>query len=155
MSKNIFDAVLQEDIDQLRSLIMENIDLNPLDEDGRTPLIHSVIDGMYDFIGVLLEYGAAINVSDELGYTALHYSAQSYDLRATELLLASGAEVNVLDNHGNTPLFKAVFNSAGRGDVIKLLIAHGADKHSKNYHGVSPFELAKTIGNYNIVQYLE
>lgn len=155
MSINIFDAVLQEDEDQLKSLIMNKVDLNPLDEDGRTPLIHSVIDGMYEFIQLLLENGANVNVSDELGYTALHYAAQSYDLKATQLLLENGAKVDILDNHGNTPLFRAVFNSAGRGDVIKILLAHGADKHLKNNHGVSPYELAETIGNYDVVQYLK
>jgi len=59
------------------------------------------------------------------------------------------------DNYVNTPLFRAVFSSNGRGDIIKLLLLYNADMNLKNKSGISPLQLAKTIGNYDITQYMQ
>jgi ankyrin repeat protein len=53
------------------------------------------------------------------------------------------------------PLFRAVFNSKGSGEMIRLLVSRGTDKYSQNKHGVSPLSLAITIANFNVVQFLE
>jgi ankyrin repeat protein len=37
--------------------------------------------------------------------------------------------------------------------VIEVLLAYGADPDSKNDSGVSPRELAKRIGNYDVLQF--
>jgi ankyrin repeat protein len=71
------------------------------------------------------------------------------------MLLGSGASVDLGDEHGNSPLFRAVFNSQGRGEIITLLLKADADRDLKNFYGVSPLELAQTIGNYNVKQFLE
>src|SRR5438309_11499733 len=42
------------------------------------------------------------------------------------------------DAHGNTPLWTAVFNSRGDGDVIRLLRSHGADSRHVNAAGRTP-----------------
>jgi hypothetical protein len=49
-----------------------------------------------------------------------------------------------------TPLFKAVFNSRGNGDLIRLLRARGASPYATNKHGVSPLKLARTITNFDV-----
>jgi ankyrin repeat protein len=103
---------------------------------------------------ILLKHGADVNAQDNQGWTALHFAAQNYSEEAIKMLLANNCEVDVKDMHGNTPLFRAVFNSKGRGEVIQLLICHGADKNLKNNHGMSPSDLASTIANYNITQYM-
>ena len=43
----------------------------------------------------------------------------------------------------------------GRGDMIKLLLAHSPDKTLKNKHGVSPEDLAKTTANYDVSKFLQ
>ena len=63
------------------------------------------------------------------------------------MLLKAGAKVDVQDNNGNTPLGRAVFDARGRTGMVKLLLKHGADRHHKNKHGVSPSELVKTFGD--------
>jgi ankyrin repeat protein len=69
------------------------------------------------------------------------------------LLLTHGAVTEVEDANGNTPLFRAVFDSRGRGDVIALLLRAGADRDHENKHGVTPAQLAATIGNYDVAQF--
>src|SRR5262249_50790103 len=89
------------------------------------------------------------------GWTPLHFAAQSNSSDATALLLNAGASVDARDAHGNTPLFTAVFNSRGYGEVIKLLRAHGADPYTKNSHGVSSLRLAHTIANFDVSQFFQ
>jgi hypothetical protein len=52
-------------------------------------------------------------------------------------------------------LWRAVFDSKGRGGVIKLLLSAGASKGLRNKHGVSPQSLAKSIANYDVSNFLE
>lgn len=151
---DIFKVVLQGDEKKLESLILSGVDMNALDKAKRTPLINAVIDNNLKVAEILLKHGADANAQDNQGWTALHFAAQNYSKEATRMLLANNCEVDVKDIHGNTPLFRAVFNSKGRGEVIQLLISHGADKTLKNNHGMSPSNLASTIANYNITQYM-
>lgn len=64
-----------------------------------------------------------------------------------ELLLAAGAPVDAVNAHGNTPLWTAVFNSRGSGDIIHLLRQHGANPWLQNRAGKTPVDLARTIAN--------
>lgn len=143
------------DADLLKKLILSGEDADERDKDGRTPLLHAAIDNRIELVEILLESGANVNVQDSLGYSPLHYAAQNYYIELTKLLISNNAQVDSKDIQGNTPLFKAVFNSKGKGEVVKLLIEHGADKDLINNHGISPFQLAKTIANYNVIQFME
>jgi ankyrin repeat protein len=69
------------------------------------------------------------------------------------LLINSGAKVDAADKYGNTPLGRATFNSRGRGEVIRILLDHGANRDLPNKSGVSPVKLANTIGNYDVKQF--
>jgi hypothetical protein len=82
----------------------------------------------------------------EFAETPLHFAAREYQLGTAQRLIEGGANPNAQDNHGNTPLWRAVFESRGRGEMIKLLLSTGADKAVKNKHGSSPKDLANTIG---------
>ena len=47
----------------------------------------------------------------------------------------------------------AVFDSKGRGSMIELLLASKASRSLKNKHGVSPEDLANSIGNYDVAKF--
>lgn len=139
---------------QLSELIKGGANVNVQDEDKRTPLIHAVIENKIEMVKLLVENAADINIQDSLGYTALHYASQSYFVEVCRVLLENKANVDVKDNYGNTPLFRAVFNSGGKGEIIGLLRSYNADINLKNHSGVSPLDLANTIANYNVKQYM-
>lgn len=143
------------DVNMIKKLILEGEDIEETDKDRRTPLIHAVIDNRFDLAEILLESGANVNAQDSNGYSPLHYAAQNYYIELAELLIGKNAQIDPQDNYGNTPLFKAVFNSKGRGDVIKLLIEHGADKDIANNYEISSFQLANSIANYNITHFMQ
>lgn len=133
--------------------IAAGADVNVSDRDGRTPLHAAALEGIEDATAMLLAAGADPNSRDDGGRTALHFAAAEYHLGVAEQLLNAGAIVDASDEHGNTPLFRATFESRGRGGMISLLLRHGADRDHVNRRGVSPRELAFTISNFDVKQW--
>ncbi len=115
------------------------------DKENRTRLHYASSDGCIDEILELVREGYDINAKDNSGMTPLHFAAIANSMDAVEVLIKLGAIVEIKDSYGNTPLFRSVFNSKGRGDIIKILLANGADPDSKNNSGMSPRMLASSI----------
>jgi ankyrin repeat protein len=103
----------------------------------------------------LIAAGEDCDAKDSEGFTPLHLAAQQDSLDAARHLLQSGAEVDSTNAYGNTPLFVAVFNSQGYGEMIELLRAHGADPHHANAQGRTPLGLARLIANTDVAQFFE
>jgi ankyrin repeat protein len=124
-----------------------------VDRYGRTELHYAAADGDSQKVEALLASGLNAGAADDDGWTPLHAAVQAWSPSICIALLKAGAPIDSQDIHGNTPLGKAVFESRGRGDIIELLRAHGADPLLKNRHGVSPLKLARTIANFDIHQF--
>lgn len=151
----LLKAVLANDLSGARRLLRQSADVHVKDRDGRTALFHAVIDGRLQLARELIKAGADVNAQDRSGSAPLHFAAQEHRIAIAKGLLDNGARVDIQDCHGNTPLGTAVFESRGRGQMITLLLRHGADKQLKNHHGVSPKDLADNIANYDVRRFLE
>jgi uncharacterized protein len=123
------------------------------DRDGRTPLHFAAFQGDVDRVLELIASGADLDAADAEGRTPLHYAAQEWWIDAAAQLCEAGATVDCADAFGNTPLGRATFESRGRGEMILLLIGHGADPDRPNHSGVTPRQLATTIANYDVRQF--
>ena len=113
-----------------------------IDEYGRAELHNAVIDHDLPRVRLLLASGANPNLPDDSGWTPLHFAAQERQATAAEELLAAGAEVDSTNEAGNTPLWVAVMFNSGK-EIVKLLLAHGADPDRENKHGITPRELVQ------------
>ncbi|HUD25458.1 MAG TPA: ankyrin repeat domain-containing protein [Burkholderiaceae bacterium] len=152
----VFVAVMKDDVPAVRALLESGVDPNSRDRDARTPLMYAVVDGKLNVFGLLATYpGVDLNAQDKSGNSALHFAAQDYRVAEAETLLKLQARVDARDSYGNTPLWRAVFNSQGRGEIIRLLLAHGADPNSKNDKGKSPIDAARVIANFDVAQHFK
>lgn len=130
-----------------------------MDEFGRNELHYVAVDVAESEQGSetlrLIKLGVDVNAHDNNGWTPLHFAAQAQSFTVAKILIEHGSNIETKDTFGNTPLFRAVFNSQGKGDVIKLLLKSGADPESRNNNGVSPKSLAEKISNYDVKNYFE
>jgi TPR repeat protein len=80
----------------------------------------------------------------------LYEAAKDGDLDTIQAILTTNAAVmNVQDADGKTPLFWAVMR--GETDVAKYLLSKGADPFITNNNGVSSFQMAKALGNVDVL----
>jgi ankyrin repeat protein len=116
--------------------------------------LHSaVIDGDVPQVRKLLAAGEKPDATVDNGWTALHFAAQEWLVDVVRALIEAGASVDARDAHGNTPLWRAVFNSQRRGEIIQILRRAGADANAANSHGVSPVGLARSIANFDVQRF--
>jgi ankyrin repeat protein len=150
----VHQAVMRHHLPEVTQAIEQGEDVDALDREGRTALFYATSEGEPTIAAELIRHGANVNAQDKRLQTALHFAASAFQPEIAELLLKSGASVDAPDVNGNTPLSNAVFDSRGRDQMIKLLLSFGANKTLKNKHGVSPEDLAKSIGNYDVSKFL-
>ena len=77
----------------------------------------------------------------ETGSTALHSAARYGSVEGIVLLLDLHAEVNARDQEGRTPLFVACSSPRKEIEVVRLLLANGADPEIRDTEGKSVFDL--------------
>jgi len=96
---DVIAAVYSKNLQRLDELLVTGANVNGCDEDGRTPLMHAVLDSEPDpsFIRHLLEKGASPDIADaNQRWTALHVAAQAQLPAVVHLLLLleAGARVD-------------------------------------------------------------
>ena len=107
-----------------------------------------------EVVQLLTEAGADVNARDRgQSWSPLHFAAQSNRVDIARVLVEAGAEIDAQDGFGNTPLWRAVMSSKGRGEMIRFLLQHGADRNLANNSGVSPLALAERIANFDVKQH--
>ncbi len=101
----------------------------------------------------LLKSGADLHATDKNGVTALHHAVRFRSPAAVQTLIEHGANVNqTCRRSGSTPLHRAVTQTgapetAGRGqealEIVRLLLAAGADPSITNKSGKTPADYAR------------
>jgi ankyrin repeat protein len=138
-------AIRNGDHSQVRKLIEAAGDVNTVDHDGTTALMHSVIESDVKMMKLLIDKGANVNMKNSLDSTALMYAATN--LAKTRVLLDAGAEVKVKGKRGATPMSVAL-TTFGSTPVLKLFVNKGAELEDRL------MTLAAGTGDLEAIQYL-
>lgn len=93
----------------------------------------------------LLEFGADPNIRDEIGRTPLMTAAKFASLKMLGLLLSRGADVKFADQRGRTALHWATTGEHSDVDVIRVLLAAGAEKDRQNSDGLTAADYAQRM----------
>jgi ankyrin repeat protein len=159
------------------SLLLDHgADVNARDNHGLTPLLFAAQGRCFRFVPLLIERGADVNARDDGGRTALIYTAMGLDTATTRILLDHGAKINTQALNGMTALQAAIENGPLRPeealedigaedqrllierlnylDLIRLLLAKGADARLKDAEGESALQVAESQQDNEVVALL-
>jgi RNA polymerase sigma factor (sigma-70 family) len=158
-------AITCNDIEWVKKLLKEGVDVNSRDEEGQTPLFYAARYGDLDILDVLLKRGADLKITSKSGSTVLDMTFNSGqevrdflihagapldsldefnaairvgDMKSVEHLLQTDLDINKKDHHGITPLMYAA--EKGNIEIIKLLLEEGANTEVKDSKGKSAAE---------------
>ena len=105
---DILDASYFGEIDDIRTLLDNGIDVNTKDRDCNTPLHMAVLGGHTNCVGLLIEKKANVDAVNSEGNNTLHLAVATAPPECIVLLLKAGAPVNSHNNNGDTPLDYAI-----------------------------------------------
>jgi len=107
----------------VRRFLDLGVEINAVDDTGRTTLIEAVFGGHMDTVEELLNRGADVNAQDGDGWTALMEGASKGRADVVRTLLAHGADARLKNNKGWTAL-----RTTGKcnTELIRLLRDAGA-----------------------------
>ena len=152
-STPLVKAVWERDLNKVRSLLAEGVNVNAVD-DGvyTTALGAAVANGKLELIQTLLDAGADPNVVDRLGHTALMSMDGDATPEIVRLLVASGAEVHPQTAYGDSVLHAVA--AVVKPEVLRALLDVGARVNAENPEGRTALMVAATGGNVSNVEAL-
>ena len=125
-SRSILHASLKGDLDAMKVLIQNGVDVNAVHEESQWTVLHyASTEGHVDVVKVLLENGADVNAVDKYKSTALHCTALDGHADVAKFLIQNGADVNAVDSAKWTALHFAA--ERGYVDVVSILLKNGAE----------------------------
>ncbi|MCF6808536.1 ankyrin repeat domain-containing protein [Thiotrichales bacterium 19S9-12] len=105
-------------------------------------------------VQIALDAGAnAIETTNTDGQNAIHLAAKNGHQAAAYFLILDNIDLlNKPNKHGQSPLMIAIINN--KTEMVKFLLAQGADVNCQNENGSSPLHQAAIKGHENIVKLL-
>jgi len=168
-------AARANDLESVKVLLAAGADINQTTGYGWSPLLAATQNRYYKLAAYLLDHGANVNLSNTGGWSPLYLATDNrnieggdYPVRKPDidhlefikLLIDKGADVNHrvkdstetrtvftnqwLDENGATAFLRA--SQSGDVELMKLLLAHGADPKINTLLGVTPLHVAAGIG---------
>jgi ankyrin repeat protein len=121
----LIEAVKTGNIESVRALLKQRVDVNAALADGTTALHWAAEVKANEIARLLIAAGAKANAANRYGVTPLTLAATNGNAALVEALLEAGAQPNVTVGDGETILMTAA--RAGSVETIKALVARGAD----------------------------
>ena len=168
-------AARADSIDSVKTLLAAGADVNQTTNYGWSPLLVATQNRYYKLGAYLLDHGADVNLTNKGGWTPLYLATDNRNIESGDypvrkpdmdhleyikLLIAKGANVNArikdstetrtvftnqwLDENGATAFLRA--SQSGDIELMKLLIAHGADPKIETVLHVTALQVAAGIG---------
>jgi ankyrin len=169
-------AAREDDLESARTLIQAGADVNAAGADGKDALGLALFNGSYSVASLLIDSHANVNRADAQRFTPLFWAVDRRNMETApnfpwmvttdplpviQKLLDAGANPNALVN--STPRARmregaprivfatALMRAAFSGDIelVKLLLAHGADPHIASTDRETPLMAACGTGFIN------
>jgi len=162
LSKEIFEAVSKNSVEDTRKLLDEHVDFNrpifqmdSVDSIPILPISYACTRGCIDVLKFFLDIGVDANIPGTDGKLPIHYTCDADEriedrkigcVQVLEALIQAKCDVNVVDNMGRTPLFLAC--EADDVEAVKLLIENECNVNIQTVCGDSPMKVSCRNAKY-------
>lgn len=131
----LVEAAKHADWTSARVRLRAGADVNERHLDGSTALLWAVYHDSVEVVQHLLAIGADVNAANEYGQTPLSIACQQRNVSLARRLLEAGANPNHAGSNAETALMAVADMGASRVDLVKLLVAYGADVNAREATG--------------------
>jgi ankyrin repeat protein len=141
-----------------RLLIEAGADVNRQDQTRQSAYLIATSDGYLDLLRLTLAAGADVHRTDRYNGTGLIRAADRGHVEIIRELLKTGIRVDHVNRLGWTALLEAIIlgdGGARHTEVVRLLVASGADINLADSNGVSPLAHARRRGFAAMTNLLE
>ncbi|KIW85275.1 hypothetical protein Z517_00665 [Fonsecaea pedrosoi CBS 271.37] len=148
------EAVLHQDVETIRLLLLFGADPNGLDRLKFSPLLSATELSFLEAAKMLLKYGADPNLpAGPEGECPLALAVMENKLDFVQLFLTYGGDTNLNTADDNTLLIKAI-NKTNPKKLAELLVDYGSDVNGKNGEGETPLFTAIQARRIDIMIFL-
>lgn len=148
------DAAMRGDINAVRSLLKQKVDVNAPQGDGSTALHWAANLNDLEMAKLLIGAGADVKAKTRLGgITPLFMAAKNGNAAILAVMLDAKADANATNANGTTPLMLAA--ASGKTDAVKLLLDRGADANAKDItNEQTALMFASALGRADVIKML-
>lgn len=156
----IIKATDRNDLEMVKLFLDLGADVNiSSDEIDNTPIMIASVKGYVEIVRLLIENSKPdMTILNGYGGTALIPACERGHEEVVRLLLEkTDVNVNHINRPGWTALLEAIILSDGgknQQEIVKLLLAHGANKNLADNNNITPVEHAKKMGYIEIAKIL-
>lgn len=148
-------AAFNGDIDTVKKLLDQGVDLNEINQHAGTPLLCATFGKKSEIVKILLEHKANPSHFSFLleGIAPLLVAAEEGNASIVKMLLEYHANPNQTDlKEGNSSLIYAA--RKGNTEIVKMLLEHKVNPNQANTNGRSPLIEAAFRGHDAIIKIL-
>ncbi len=125
-ARDIHQAIINNDIDQVKSFLSSGTDVNYKNRMGWTPLHTALTREKWEIAEFLISKNPDFNARDNQGKTPLYIAVEKNQKKIVELLLAKKVDVNAVARGGQNAFSLA--KSIGNNEMASLLQLHGGEE---------------------------
>lgn len=145
----LVDAAKHRNLQAVRSLLRQHVDVNARQGDGATALAWAAHWDDVAMAGALIRAGADVNAANDLGVTPLMLACTNGSAAMVGLLLQARADPDASLPSGETALFAAA--RTGNLEVVQQLLARNANSNAQLAEtGQTPLMWALASGHADI-----
>ncbi len=121
----LINAVKNNDVKAVRTLLAQHVDVNAAETDGSTALHWAAQRNNLEIADLLIAAGANAKASTRYNISPLFLACTNGNAALIEHLLKAGVDPNSTSEQGETALMTAALN--GTAEAVRVLLIHGAN----------------------------
>jgi ankyrin repeat protein len=144
-------------VEAARLLVERGADVNALDDLHDSPFLYAGAEGRLEILRLTLAAGADLQSINRYGGNALIPAAHHGHVETVRELLGTSIAIDHVNRLGWTALLEAILLGDGgtaHTEIVRLLVAHGANVNLADGQGVRPLAHAEQRGQRAIAEIL-